>query len=280
MASARKKRGVAPERDGRRRKPIDIDKVDLTALWASVEQLHAAYQRAGPGRPFGKYDSVSVHDILVATQQALTKFDTRGDDPPGGLFAVGARVRLPDAVGMLFDAIGAPGEDNPPNPLRPQAAELVADARRIIRECVGVASSDEPTSGRHETVDCGMDDAMQRSPPLDSSEAERGSGSSDAGDPRKPSWNKETCELSFRGKVIRKVAPRAENCIRVLSSFEELGWPKRLDDPLPDGPDAKRVHDTCDTLNDLVAPYTIRFRPGGDGKSFKWLESNEGRATP
>ena len=59
----------------------------------------------------------------------------------------------------------------------------------------------------------------------------------------------------------------------VLSSFQELAWPPRLDDPLPPVRDivsAERLRDTIRRLNRCQDPHTVRFSSDGLGTGIRW----------
>ncbi|MBM3965375.1 MAG: hypothetical protein FJ308_09965 [Planctomycetes bacterium] len=85
---------------------------------------------------------------------------------------------------------------------------------------------------------------------------------------RKPSWDCIKGELSFDGVVIRKILRIgvAKNVVRVLDTFEEEGWPTRVDSPL--SPNSQKHHATIDSLN--TGLLQIRFRSDGKGEGFVW----------
>lgn len=83
-----------------------------------------------------------------------------------------------------------------------------------------------------------------------------------------PTWNADTGTLSFRDQVIRKVSGQAANARKVLTAFQELNWPMRIDDPLPGGKNQARVGDTCNRLNRNL--LLIRFSGDGTGQGFAW----------
>jgi hypothetical protein len=80
-----------------------------------------------------------------------------------------------------------------------------------------------------------------------------------------PSWNPDKRELWYRGKIIRTIArtTRAERVIRILDAFEKSGWPCRVNDPWPGGPDSVRLHGAIRSLNSRLT--AIKF--SGDGKT-------------
>lgn len=84
----------------------------------------------------------------------------------------------------------------------------------------------------------------------------------------KPDWNKSEKTLKFRGRVVRKIARlgQSKNIVRVLDSFQELHWPRRIDDPLTRDESGHRINETVRSLNeDLKA---IRFHVDGLGISW------------
>jgi len=83
------------------------------------------------------------------------------------------------------------------------------------------------------------------------------------------SWNRELGELSYHGTVIRKVSKpnQAKNIMAILDTFQEEGWPSRIDDPLTEGPDPERLGQTLQTLNKGLS--MIRFERDGTGKGIR-----------
>jgi hypothetical protein len=81
-----------------------------------------------------------------------------------------------------------------------------------------------------------------------------------------------TGELTFRCELIREYTKRAENCLTVLTDFEESGWPPCILDPLPGGKNAERLNNTVRSLNNGI--HSIRFHAGGDAKSIRWKTLN------
>ncbi len=86
----------------------------------------------------------------------------------------------------------------------------------------------------------------------------------------KPLWDAEHGKLWYRGNVAKKLRSRsvATSQCAILDSFQEMGWPERIDDPLPGGKDQERLNKCVEGLNKKLS--WIRFRAGGDGKSFTW----------
>ncbi len=93
------------------------------------------------------------------------------------------------------------------------------------------------------------------------------------GDPAVPHWDCDGRILIFGGKVIKRFARCALNQERVLTAFEEEGWPRRIDDPLPptSGVGAKiRLHDTIKWLNRDLEQGMLRFVGDGTGEGVCW----------
>src|SRR5437870_3320906 len=87
-----------------------------------------------------------------------------------------------------------------------------------------------------------------------------------------PSWNAETGVLTFRGLVVKRFTQEARLQRLILAAFEELGWPSRIDDPLPG--DARRqrerLHNAIKRLNLCQVNHLIRFRRDGTGEGIIW----------
>lgn len=85
----------------------------------------------------------------------------------------------------------------------------------------------------------------------------------------RPSWDRCTGVLRFRGQEIRRVryVGTARNVVTVLDAFEEEGWPDRIDDPLPRG----ALHSTLASLRKGLR--SIRFSADGSGKGIRWQPS-------
>ncbi len=80
----------------------------------------------------------------------------------------------------------------------------------------------------------------------------------------RPVWDRDRGELRFNGEVIRRVSARAMRLIPILDTFEELGWPDRVDDPNPPGTLANAVK----RLNDELS--MIRFFRDGSAEGIGW----------
>lgn len=86
----------------------------------------------------------------------------------------------------------------------------------------------------------------------------------------RPNWNRETGELSYDGEVIRIVRLRSirDNIVLILDVFQEESWPARIDDPLPEGPNPQRIHQTLQSLN--TGLKRIRFHALEGGRAIRW----------
>ena len=88
-----------------------------------------------------------------------------------------------------------------------------------------------------------------------------------------PTWDALRRELQLEGRVIKSFRWRAQNQEIVLASFEEVGWPRRIDDPIPPQPDhdqGQRLRDAIRSLNKHHKSKLIRFRGDGSGRGVVW----------
>jgi hypothetical protein len=93
-----------------------------------------------------------------------------------------------------------------------------------------------------------------------------------------PSWDRAHRVLVFAGQVIKRFNWPARNQELILTAFEEMGWPDRIDDPLPitEGISQKdRLHDTIKCLNRKRIIKSIRFAGDGTGQGVCWRPSDE-----
>jgi len=71
-------------------------------------------------------------------------------------------------------------------------------------------------------------------------------------------------------KQFKQPAPSQET---ILASFEEEGWPERIDDPLPQQLgvcEKQRLHQTIINLNRYQREELIRFFGDGTGNGVCW----------
>ena len=86
-------------------------------------------------------------------------------------------------------------------------------------------------------------------------------------------------ELWARGRLVKDLKPRAPDQDTILSSFEELGWQERIDDPLPPKPGGRnpklRLRDAIHRLNQHQRHPGIRFRGDYTGQGIRWEFEDE-----
>jgi hypothetical protein len=88
-----------------------------------------------------------------------------------------------------------------------------------------------------------------------------------------PFYDREERELWARGQMVKRLRQRAPDQEAILSSFQELGWPRHMDDPLlkHSGQDSKdRLGDTIFRLNHHQQHGSIRFERDGTGEGIIW----------
>lgn len=94
------------------------------------------------------------------------------------------------------------------------------------------------------------------------------------GTPLKPTWNPARRELRWGDSLVKRFRQPSENQERVLSAFQEEGWPDRIDDPLPMKPGTspkRRLGDTVVALNKKhVTKGVIKFERDGTGEGVLW----------
>jgi hypothetical protein len=90
----------------------------------------------------------------------------------------------------------------------------------------------------------------------------------------RPSWDPRTREVWFRGRLVKRLRRTAPNQECVLTAFEECGWPRRMDDPLPRG--AERLRETVKSLNRGQHWPALRFTVEADGRGLRWVAVEPG----
>jgi hypothetical protein len=86
-------------------------------------------------------------------------------------------------------------------------------------------------------------------------------------------WDADGRELWAGGRLVKRFTRPAPLLELLLAAFQELGWPRVLDDPLPGagGMDPKeRLHDAVKRLNACQRPLVVRFRGDGTGQRGRW----------
>jgi hypothetical protein len=88
-----------------------------------------------------------------------------------------------------------------------------------------------------------------------------------------PRWDHESRVLYLGGQVVKRFKRPSPNQDRVLSAFEEEGWPNRIYDPLPPKDEVvtkNRLHATIKWLNLNQETRLLRFRGDGTGECVCW----------
>ncbi len=91
--------------------------------------------------------------------------------------------------------------------------------------------------------------------------------------PEIPRWDEDCHELRWGAKLVKRFKEPALNQELILAAFEEDGWPRHLDDPLPNDDDIdpkQRLHDTIKRLNRHQVNRLILFRGNGSGTGVVW----------
>ena len=88
-----------------------------------------------------------------------------------------------------------------------------------------------------------------------------------------PRWDPEVRMLFLGDRVVKRFKWQAANQEIILCTFQEEGWPPRIEDPLPPQPDQdskRRLSDTIKCLNRKQALELIHFRGDGTGEGVIW----------
>jgi hypothetical protein len=84
--------------------------------------------------------------------------------------------------------------------------------------------------------------------------------------PAKPTWNRETGKLMFRGQVVRRVRSLAGRIRPILNTFEDAVWVDRVE--APSEYDPQTLRETVAQLNKGLK--SIRFWADGSGRGVIW----------
>ena len=82
----------------------------------------------------------------------------------------------------------------------------------------------------------------------------------------KPRWDAVFRVLTWNNKTVGAYDRLAPNQAMILSSFEEEGWPNRIDDPLKRG----KLRQTLKDLQKKFKNAPITFRADGTGEGILW----------
>jgi hypothetical protein len=97
-----------------------------------------------------------------------------------------------------------------------------------------------------------------------------------------PVWDGERRTLRVGRDIVKVFRVPASNQELILQTFEELGWPRYIDDPLPPahGLDPKRrLHDAINCLNRNQRKPLIKFRGDGSGQRVGWNHCHQTATT-
>lgn len=89
----------------------------------------------------------------------------------------------------------------------------------------------------------------------------------------RPRWDSGARELWLGDWLIKRLIKSSENQLIVLDVFEEMGWPRQIDDPLPPKPfvvHAERVRETCRRLNKAQTHPLMHFRASPSREVILW----------
>jgi hypothetical protein len=89
----------------------------------------------------------------------------------------------------------------------------------------------------------------------------------------RPEWDAERRELRFAGQLIKRYRVPAHSQALVLTAFQEMSWPRVIDDPLPPDGDhdpKQRLSTTIKSLNRNRLVRSIEFHGNGDGRHIGW----------
>lgn len=86
----------------------------------------------------------------------------------------------------------------------------------------------------------------------------------------RPCWECRNGVLTFAGFVVKRFRHPARNQELLLDAFEELGWPERMDDPLPPLVSGSRLQETVKQLNRYQQTPLLRFGMDGTGQGVCW----------
>lgn len=92
-------------------------------------------------------------------------------------------------------------------------------------------------------------------------------------EPIKPRWDATARELWYGDLLVKRFRVPAECQCRILNAFEEDGWPRCIDDPLPckDGDDRwRRLKKAIHMLNESQTNPVVKFHGNGTGDGICW----------
>lgn len=104
--------------------------------------------------------------------------------------------------------------------------------------------------------------------------------SEDSAPPRiVPIWDGDFRELRFQDLIVKCFKLPSQNQEALIMAFDEEGWPRRIDDPLPqstDGDPKQRLRETIRGLNRNQKNRLLVFKGDGTGEGVLWQALEEG----
>jgi hypothetical protein len=91
--------------------------------------------------------------------------------------------------------------------------------------------------------------------------------------PQPPKWDRDRQELRLGAAVIKRFKIPSIHEESILAAFEELGWPPRIDDPLPPGDDSApnwRLQEAIESLDRNQSQHLLRFMADASGRGVRW----------
>lgn len=88
-----------------------------------------------------------------------------------------------------------------------------------------------------------------------------------------PCWDSVLRELRLGERLVKQYKLPAPNQEAILAAFEEEGWPRRIDDPIPGnaGHDSRdRFRDAIKKLNRHQVQHLIQFQGDGSSTGVRW----------
>jgi hypothetical protein len=88
-----------------------------------------------------------------------------------------------------------------------------------------------------------------------------------------PTWNESSCELFYRGELIKRFVGPAENQVRVLTAFQLNNWAEIIASPWylsREINSRKRLLNAVQRLNGIQLNPRLRFHVCGGGKHVRW----------
>ncbi len=82
----------------------------------------------------------------------------------------------------------------------------------------------------------------------------------------KPVWDADRRELRYNGQLCKRYRQPAPNQEAILATFQDDGWPPRIDNPI--GTDPQQLADAVRGLNGR--PHGIVFERDGTGEGVRW----------